>query len=103
MCILCASLQIRVAHWSGWFTYSVIVVTTFLILKVVNTRLHQSLGNDPIPEEEPEQEDTPSDLGALEGEEEGRETAAGGDSKEKQDSKGELSADCSTTVTFTLL
>ena len=44
--------QIRTDHWSGWFTYAMIVLATFLILKIVNTRLHHSLGTDPVPEEE---------------------------------------------------
>lgn len=72
--------HIRPLHWSGWFTYSLVVGITFLVLKIVNTRLHLSLGSDPVPEEPPTEDSNA-------GEEEGEESAAGGgESKKPQDS-----------------
>ncbi len=35
--------------------YSLVVIVAFAILKIVNHRLHLSLGNDPVPEEEEEE------------------------------------------------
>ena len=37
--------------------YSLLILITFLVLKVVNTRLHRSLGSDPVPEEEEQEEE----------------------------------------------
>lgn len=53
------------------------------MLKIVNTRLHLSLGSDPVPEEPPTEDSNA-------GEEEGEESAAGGgESKKPQDSNCE--------------
>lgn len=66
-----------------------IVVFTFLVLKIVNTRLHLSLGTDPIPEE-PEPQNSESDMGVLEGEQggEGGKGNSSADGKKSEDSKG---------------
>ena len=48
-------LQINSDHWSGWFVYSVLVVFSFIILKIVNSRLHLSLGTNPSTEEDEEE------------------------------------------------
>ena len=64
---------------AGWVVYSIFVLGTFLILKVINMRLHLSLGTDPVPEEEEEeQEDTAV---GDEGEGEGQ----GGEANEKSE------------------
>lgn len=52
--------------WIGWFVYSLVILVTFTILKVINLRLHSSLGSDPI--EEPEEEQSDSDKEEEEGE-----------------------------------
>ena len=61
--------QIDAMHPAGWVVYSVFVLGTFLILKVINMRLHKSLGTDPVPEEE-EEEDQQREEGEGEGDEE---------------------------------
>lgn len=51
------SPQIDALHPAGWIVYAVFVLATFLILKIINMRLHKSLGEDPIPEEEEAQQE----------------------------------------------
>ena len=48
--------QIDSRHWAGWLAYSLFVLLSFIVMKVVNLRLHLSLGTDPIPEPEKEEE-----------------------------------------------
>ena len=66
-------LQVDAGYWAGWLVYSLVILATFLTLKIINYRLHRDLGADPVPEEEEEEE-------KEEGEGEGAE-------KEKEDSK----------------
>ena len=65
-------------HPAGWVVYAVFVLSTFLILKIINMRLHKSLGEDPVPEEEEEEEENQE-----EGEGEGEEATAKSE-KEKE-------------------
>lgn len=44
--------QVAPNTWIGWLVYSVVALVAFLTLKIVNIRLHQSLGNDPPPPSE---------------------------------------------------
>lgn len=71
-------------HPAGWVVYSVFVLATFLILKVINMRLHLSLGTDPVPEEE--EQDQEEDA-VVEGEGEG--AKLGGEDTEKSDKEKE--------------
>jgi len=48
--------QINSLHWAGWLVYSLFVLFSFIVMKVVNLRLHLSLGTDPVPEPEKEEE-----------------------------------------------
>ena len=50
-------LQIQPKDWPGWFTYVLIVLITFLVLKITNTRIHHSLGEEKEEEEEEEEEE----------------------------------------------
>lgn len=43
-------VQIDPNHWAGWFVYTLFILVSFIIFKVVNIRLHLSLGTDPVPE-----------------------------------------------------
>ena len=70
--------QIDATHPAGWVVYGVFVLGTFLTLKIINMRLHKSLGEDPIPEEERSQQEE------GEGEEEADEGEADKE-KEKSD------------------
>ena len=45
------NVQVNASFWVGWFLYSLIIVVTFMVLKIINFRLHYCLGSDPIPEE----------------------------------------------------
>ena len=66
--------QVNVSSWVGWFVYSLIIMFLFMVLKIVNFRIHQSLGSDPVPDPPKEEEE----------EEEER----GGEGKEKDGGKG---------------
>lgn len=70
-------------HPAGWVVYSVFILVTFLILKVINMRLHKSLGTDPVPEEEEQEEE--EDAGAAGDEGEGQ----GGEANEKSEKEKE--------------
>ncbi len=54
--LLVLYVQVAATNWIGWLVYGITTLVAFLTLKIVNIRLHQSLGNDPPP---PVEEDTP--------------------------------------------
>lgn len=74
---LCWFWQIDATHPAGWTVYAVFILSTFLILKVINMRLHKSLGKDPEPEEEEQEEEREGAEG-----EEGEETEKSDKDKE---------------------
>ncbi len=53
--------QVAPTSWIGWFVYALITLVAFLVLKIVNIRLHLSLGSDPLPEPLPSEDTPPSD------------------------------------------
>ena len=54
-------------HWLGWMLYGIAICTTFLVIKVVNFRLHKAL--DMNPEEDEEEEEGGEKTGEEEEEE----------------------------------
>ena len=69
-------LQVDAGHWAGWMVYSLIILATFLTLKIINYRLHRDLGADPVPEEE-EEEDKEKEEGEGKGVEKEKESKSG--------------------------
>ena len=79
---LCVSItQAAVQHWAGWIVYGIVVLTTFLVIKTVNFRLHRALDMNPEEEEEEEGE------GKKEGEEGESEDGGKGESGGEGDRK----------------
>ena len=73
--------QAAVQHWAGWTVYGTVVLTTFLVIKTVNFRLHRALDMNPEEEEEEEGE------GKKEGEEGESEDGGKGESGGEGDRK----------------
>ena len=62
-------LQAAVDHWLGWMLYGVVICTTFLVIKIINFRLHKAL--DLNPEEDEDEAEGGENTGEEEEEKEG--------------------------------
>jgi len=71
-----------------------IVMFMFLVLKIVNFRIHQSLGSDPLPDPPKEEEEEEEEGEGGEGKDEGKKSAAA--AAKEEEAKAELSGgnDC---------